>query len=69
MKKIIPFIYLIVGLSFIGKGIYAFFKSQEIYYLIFSLETQSKTTFIAFNFIFGGLVLAAAYRRFKMLKA
>ena len=68
MKNIIPYFYIIIGLSFIAKGIYALFTEQELYYLIFSLTTESKATYILFNACFGGFILYAGIRRYKSLK-
>ncbi len=68
MKKIIPFIYIIVGFSFVAKGFYAFFNEHEIYYLIFSLKTESKSIYILFNLFFGGLILYSGIGRLKSFK-
>ncbi|WP_188599379.1 hypothetical protein [Polaribacter pacificus] len=68
MKKIIPYIYFIIGISFVVKGFYALFNEQEIYYLIFSLQTESKWIYILFNLFFGGLILYTGIRRLKSLK-
>lgn len=68
MKKIIPFIYIVVGISFVVKGLYAFFNEQEIYYLIFSLKTESRLVYILFNLFFGGLILYSGIGRLKSFK-
>ncbi len=68
MKKAIPFLYIVVGLSFVVKGFYAFFNEQEIYYLIFSLKTESRYIYILFNLFFGGLILYSGIGRLKSLK-
>lgn len=68
MKKAIPFIYIVVGISFVVKGLYAFFNEQEIYYLIFSLKTESRLVYILFNLFFGGLILYSGIGRLKSLK-
>ena len=68
MKKAIPIIYLIVGISFVLKGLYAIFNELDIYYLIFSLETKSKSIYILFNLFFGGLILLTGFKRLKSLK-
>ncbi|MDG1039718.1 MAG: hypothetical protein P8H13_01000 [Polaribacter sp.] len=68
MKKAIPIIYLIVGISFVLKGLYAIFKDLEMYYLIFSLETESKAIYILFNLFFGGLIIFTGLKRFQGLK-
>ncbi|WKD86843.1 hypothetical protein KCTC32516_02223 [Polaribacter huanghezhanensis] len=68
MKKAIPYIYIIVGFSFVIKGFYAFFNEQEIYYLIFSLKTESKSIYILFNLFFGGLILYSGIGRLKSFK-
>lgn len=68
MKKVISFIYMIVGISFVIKGLYAIFNEQEIYYLIFSLKTESKSVYILFNLFFGGLILYSGIGRLKNLK-
>jgi hypothetical protein len=68
MKKAIPYIYIIVGISFVIKGFYAFFNEQEIYYLIFSLKTESKSIYILFNLFFGGLILYSGIGRLKSFK-
>lgn len=65
MKKTIPIIYFIVGVTFVLKGLYAVFNEQEIYYLIFSLETKSKITFIIFNIFFGLLILFSGVSRLR----
>ncbi|MDG2193877.1 MAG: hypothetical protein P8K77_03285 [Polaribacter sp.] len=68
MKKILPYLYIIVGISFIIKGFYAFSTEYDIYYLIFSLKTESKYIYIAFNLFFGGLILYNGIGRLKNLK-
>jgi|GEM_PF-6635138 hypothetical protein len=68
MKKILPYIYVIVGVSFVIKGFYAFFTDYEIYYLIFSLKTESKYVYILFNLFFGGLILFNGIGKLKNLK-
>jgi len=68
MKKAIPFLYILVGVSFVIKGFYAFFTTQEIYYLIFSLKTESKSIYILFNLFFGGLILYSGIGRLKSFK-
>mgnify|MGYP005996815813 CR=1 FL=1 len=68
MKTIIPYIYLLVGITFIIKGLYALFNEQEIYYLIFSLETKSKMVYILFNGLFGALILYSGLGRLKGMK-
>jgi len=68
MKKIFPYIYIIVGISFIIKGLNAFFAEYDIYYLIFSLKTESKYIYILFNLFFGGLILFNGIGRLKNLK-
>jgi len=68
MKKIIPFLYIIIGISFVIKGFYAFFNEQEIYYLIFSLKTESRTIYVLFNLFFGGLILYSGIGRLKLFK-
>jgi len=68
MKKAIPFIYIIVGIRFVIKGFYAVFYEQEIYYLIFSLKTESKSIYILFNLLFGGLILYSGIGRLKNLR-
>lgn len=68
MKKAIPIIYLIVGITFVIKALYAIFNEQEIYYLIFSLETKSKVTFIIFNIFFGLLILFSGVSRLRRNK-
>ncbi|MFT5761937.1 MAG: hypothetical protein ACI8WA_001061 [Polaribacter sp.] len=68
MKKVISFIYIIVGISFVIKGLYAIFNEQEIYYLIFSLKTESKSVYILFNLFFGGLILYSGIGRLKNLR-
>ncbi|WP_347174499.1 hypothetical protein [Polaribacter uvawellassae] len=68
MKKAIPYIYIIVGISFVIKGFYAIFNEQEIYYLIFSLKTESKSVYILFNLFFGGLILYSGIGRLKRFK-
>jgi hypothetical protein len=67
MKKAIPYIYIVVGISFVVKGFYAIFNELDIYYLIFSLETKSKSIYILFNLFFGGLILFTGIRRLKSL--
>ncbi len=68
MKKAIPYIYILVGISFLAKGFYAIFNEQEIYYLIFSLKTESKSVYILFNLFFGGLILHSGIGRLKRFK-
>jgi len=68
MKNAIPYIYIIVGVSFIIKCIYALFNEQEIYYLIFSLRTDSKSIYVLFNLFFGGLIIYSGIRRLKKNK-
>ena len=68
MKKAIPFLYIVVGISFVVKGFYAFFNEQGIYYLIFSLKTESKSIYILFNLFFGGLILYSGIGRLKSMK-
>jgi len=68
MKKAIPFLYIIIGVSFVAKGFYAFLNSQEIYYLIFSLKTESKYIYILFNLFFGGLILYSGIGRLNSFK-
>ncbi|MFT4576821.1 MAG: hypothetical protein ACI86H_002627 [bacterium] len=68
MKKVIPFLYIIVGLSFVIKGFYAVFNEQEVYNLIFSLKTESRSIYILFNLLFGGLILYSGIGRLKIIK-
>jgi hypothetical protein len=68
MKKVIPFLYIIIGISFVVKGFYAFFNEQEIYYLVFSLKTESRTIYVLFNLFFGGLILYSGIGRLKNFK-
>lgn len=68
MKKAIPFLYIIIGISFVAKGFYAFFNEQEIYYLIFSLKTESRNIYVIFNLFFGGLILYSGIGRLKNFK-
>jgi amino acid transporter len=68
IKKAIPYIYLIVGISFVAKGFYAIFNELDIYYLIFSLETKSKSIYVLFNLFFGGLILFTGIRRLQSMR-
>ena len=68
MKNIIPYLYVLVGVSFLAKGLYAFTLDQENYNLIFSLKTSNKLIYIAFNLFFGGLILFNGIGRLKRLK-
>lgn len=68
MKKAIPIIYLVVGIIFLMKALNAVFNEQEIYYLIFSLETKSKITFIIFNLFFGLLIIFSGVSRLRRNK-
>lgn len=68
MKKVIPFLYIIIGISFVIKAFNVIFNEQEIYYLIFSLKTESKTIYILFNLFFGGLILYSGIQKLKSSK-
>jgi len=68
MKKVIPFLYIIIGLSFVVKGFYAIFNEQETYHLIFSLKTESRSICILFNLFFGGLIVYSGIGRLKSFK-
>ena len=68
MKKIIPFIYIVIGL-FILVGTFAlFFRNQEMYRILFNFKTENKYIAILVRLLFASWFLIDGIKKLKQVK-
>ena len=68
MNKIIPYIYLVVGIVWLIDGITKFIQTEEVYHIFLSFNTENKYYYLSFKAIVGILVILAGLRRLKANK-
>jgi len=65
MKKVMPFIYIIIGLFILGGTFPKFFNEQEEYRVLFNFKTESKYLFLFVRLLFAGWFLIDGIKKLK----
>ncbi|CAM1372643.1 hypothetical protein [Tenacibaculum xiamenense] len=68
MKKILPVIYIIIGLLIIYATIRSFSIDKESYRVLFGFRTENKFIFLAVRVLFAGWFLVDGIKKLKALK-
>ncbi|SEB35050.1 hypothetical protein SAMN04489761_0016 [Tenacibaculum sp. MAR_2009_124] len=68
MKKILPFIYIIIGVLIIYATIRSFLLDKDTYRVLFGFHTENKFIFLAIRSLFAGWFLVDGLKKLKALK-
>ncbi|QXP76338.1 hypothetical protein H0I31_01595 [Tenacibaculum sp. AHE15PA] len=68
MKKVLPFIYIVIGLFILIVTFSQFFKDQESYRVLLSFRTESKYIFLLVRVLFASWFLIDGIKRLKQSK-
>ncbi|WP_408024302.1 hypothetical protein [Tenacibaculum sediminilitoris] len=65
MKKVLPFIYLFIGIFILINTFSIFFQKREVYRLLFSFTTENQYVFLLFRVLFASWFIVDGVKRLK----
>ncbi|WBX71948.1 hypothetical protein [Tenacibaculum retecalamus] len=68
MKKVLPYLYIIIGLFILTATFSQFFQDKESYRVLLSFRTESKYLFLLVRVLFAGWFLVDGIKKLKNIK-
>jgi hypothetical protein len=68
MKKIMPYVYIIIGFFILVGTISVFFNNQEEYRVLFNFKTDNKYIFLLVRLLFASWFLIDGIKKLKQHK-
>ncbi len=65
MKKVIPFVYIVIGLFILVGTFSLFFKDQETYRVLFNFKTENKYIALLVRLVFASWFLIDGIKKLK----
>ena len=65
LKKIIPYLYFIVGIGYFTNRMLLLTKEDKEFYLLFGKKTESIYLYIGFTILITVIVLFLGYKRYQ----
>ena len=68
MKKILPFLYIVIGLFILITTFSQFFKNQETYRVLLNFKTENRYIFLLIRVLFSSWFLIDGIKKLKQSK-
>lgn len=65
MKKLIPYVYIGIGIIILIETFFQFFQDKDLYRILFNWNTESKYVYLLVKLLIAALILYGGLRRLK----
>jgi len=69
VKKVLPYIYLFIGIFILINTFSAFFQKREVYRLLFNFTTENQYVFLLVRVLFASWFIVDGVKKLKQNKA